>query len=59
MKAKQRKGGGLCIFIYNSLNFMLREDLDKNNRNVESLSLEINNKKSNKSIASAIYRPPD
>ena len=45
--------------MYNSLHFMLREDLDTSNKNVESLLLEIINKKSKKSILSAIYRPLD
>ena len=39
------KGGGLCIFIYESLCYKLRKYLSINSEDIESLSKEISNKK--------------
>ena len=43
---KNRKGGGICIYIHKSLKFNLRDDIDIFNESVETLSVEILNKKS-------------
>ena len=53
-----RKRGGLCIFIHDSLCYKLRKDLSINSKAIESLSIEISNKKVNNLIFNAIYRPP-
>ena len=53
-----RKGGGLCIFIHESLCYKLRKDLSINSEAIESLSIEISNKKASNLIFNAIYRPP-
>ena len=53
-----RKGGGLCIFINESLCCKLRKDLSINSEAIESLFIEICNKKASNLIFSAIYRPP-
>ena len=53
-----RKGGGLCIFIHESLCYKLRKDLSINSEATESLSIEISNKKASNLIFNAIYRPP-
>ena len=52
------KGGGLCIFIHESLCCKLRKDLSINSEAIESLSIEISNKKASNLIFNAIYRPP-
>ena len=52
------KGGGLCIFIHESFCYKLRKDLSINSEAIESLSIEISNKKASNLIFTAIYRPP-
>ena len=39
-----RKGGGLCIFIHESLCYKLRKDLSINSEAIESLYIEISKK---------------
>ena len=53
-----RKGGVLCIFIRESLCYKLRKDLSINSEAIESLFIEISNKKASYLIFNAIYRPP-
>ena len=53
-----RREGGLCIFIHESLCYKLRKDPDINSEVIESLSIEISNKKCCNLIFNAIYRPP-
>ena len=53
-----RKGGGLCIFIHEALCYKLRKYLSINSEAIESLSIEISNKKASNLIFNAIYRPP-
>ena len=53
-----RKEGGLCIFIHESLCYKLRKDLSINSEAIESLSIEISNKKASNLIFNAICRPP-
>lgn len=36
-----RRGGGVCIFVKNNLNFRIREDLINDNDNLEFLSIEV------------------
>ena len=52
------KRGGLCIFIHESLGYKLRKDLSINSEAIESLSIEISNKKAGNLILNSIYRPP-
>ena len=42
------RGGGICVFIHNSLTFKLRSDLGTNSNYIESLAIEIINKKKRK-----------
>ena len=46
--------GNLCMFIHNPPNFITRNDLNKNTKNIESLSVELINKNSKNSIISTI-----
>ena len=55
---KEKQGEGLCMFIRNDLNFKLRNDLDKFDSGIETLSIEIENRNSKNIVLSAIYRPP-
>ena len=50
--------GGLCIFIYESLCYKLRKDLSINAEAIESLSMEISDKKARNLIFNAICRSP-
>ena len=52
------KGGGVSIYIHNSLNFKLRPDLSINSFDVESLSIELLCKKKKNTLISVLYRPP-
>ena len=42
---KHDRVGGICVFIHNSLTFKLRSDLGTNSNDIESLAMEIINKK--------------
>ena len=55
---KYGRGDGICVFIHNSLTFKLRSDLGTNSNNIESLVIEIINKKSKNVVISAQYRQP-
>ena len=43
---KNRKGGGVCVFVRDSHSFKLREDLSTNCDAIQSLSIEISSTKS-------------
>ena len=53
---KNRKKGGVCVFVHENLNFKLREDLSINCDAIQSLSIEISNTKSKNIILNTIYR---
>ena len=50
---KHGRGGGICVFIHNSLTFKLRSDLGTNSSDIESLVIEIINKKNKNVVISA------
>ena len=52
------KGGGVSIYIHNSLNFKPRPDLSINSFDVESLSIELLCKKKKNTLINVLYRPP-
>ena len=56
---KSGKGGGVCIFIYESLDYKLRKDLSINCDAIESLPIEICNRKIKNTIFNVAYRPPN
>ena len=41
------KGGGIAVFLHESLTFNIRHDLSVNNADIEALCLEINKKSKN------------
>jgi len=55
---EKHAGGGVCIYIHNSLNFKLRNDLDVNDTDCESLNIEIINKATKNIIINTLYRQP-
>ena len=56
---KSRQGGGIVIFIRDSLLYKLRNDLSINCEDIESLSIEILNSQTRNIIFNVIYRTPD
>ena len=56
-KDRNRKGGGVCIFIRSDLDFKLRHDLD--NDNLEAVWIDVLLPKSKPILIGAVYRPPD
>ena len=52
-----KKGGGLCIFVHESLNFKRKQNLSVNDNDCEILTIEIINKIQN-IIISCVYRQP-
>ena len=56
---KSGRGGGISMYIHDSLNFKSRKELDINMKNVESLSIELISKNSKNTVLSTIYRRLD
>ena len=57
-----RDGGGVSLFIKDNLDYFVRQDLHLNNRNIESLFIEVSKcsiDKSQDAIVGVLYRPPD
>ena len=52
---KDRKRGGLYIFVHESLCYNIRKDLCTNNYDIETLATEIESKRSKNIILNAIY----
>ena len=56
---KNRKEGGVCVFVHENLSFKLREDLSIHCDAIQSLSIEISSTKSKNIILNTIHRPPN
>ena len=56
---KNRKGGGVCVFVHENLSFKLGEDLSINCDAIQSLSVEISSVQSKNIILNTIYRSPN
>ena len=54
-----RKGGGLYIFIHESLCYNIHKDLCLSNYDIETLAIEIENKRSKNIVLNLIYRQPN
>ena len=52
------KGGGLEICVHKTLDYKILPNLAKNTENIETFTIEIENKNSKKKLISALYRPP-
>ena len=53
-----RRGAGVSIYINNFLKFKERSDLSINNKDIESLTLEILSGKTRDVLVNVLYRPP-
>ena len=58
-KRSDRKGGGVSIYIRNSLNFISRPDLSINCDDIESLNLEIISDNTRNTLVNVLYQPPN
>lgn len=56
-KDRSRKGGGVCIYLRNSINYLNRNDLVP--VDLEAVCLEIIKPNSRPFVVVAVYRPPD
>ena len=55
---KHDRGGGICVFIHNSMTFKLRSDLGTNSNDTESLVIQIINKNNKNVVINAQYSQP-
>ncbi len=53
---RSRTGGGVCLYIRNSINYFERIDLTRDN--LEAVCIEVNKPSSASFIVGTIYRPP-
>ena len=56
-KDRSRNGGGVCIYLRNSINFKVRSDLIPTE--LEAVCLEITKPHSKPFFVTTIYRPPN
>ena len=56
-KDRSRNGGGVCIYLRNSINYKLRQDLIPSE--LEAVCVEINKPHSPPFLVTTIYRPPN
>ena len=52
------KGGGLEIYVHKTLNYKILSNLAKSTENIETFTIEIENKNYKNVLISAVYRPP-
>ena len=55
-KDRSRNGGGVCIYLRNTINYKIRNDLVSSN--VEAICIEIIKPQSKPFLVATIYRPP-
>ncbi|XP_065681417.1 uncharacterized protein LOC136095111 [Hydra vulgaris] len=58
VRASNKEGGGLCIYIKNSILFKVKPNLSSTTNDYESLCIEIINKTSKNIVIHGLYRPP-
>ncbi|CAJ0932325.1 unnamed protein product [Ranitomeya imitator] len=57
---KNRRGGGVCLYVKSCLKSTLREDISEGNEDVESIWVEIHGgKNGNKILVGVCYKPPN
>ena len=54
----KHKGGGLGIYVHKALDYKILPNLAKNTENIETFTIEIENKNSKNILISAVYWPP-
>ena len=55
---KNKRGGGICVFVNERFIFKRRDDLSVSDDTNETLSIEVINKNNKNIIVSTCYRPP-
>ena len=58
IRSSGKTGGGLAIFVRNSLTYNVRKDLSTNNEDIKPLCIEIINTKSKNILVNTSYRQP-
>jgi hypothetical protein len=58
MRSENKGGGGVCIFLHDSITFKQRHDLSCNTADCESLCIEVVNKTSKNILINVLYRQP-
>ena len=56
---KDKRGGGICVFISKELSFKQRKEFSISDENSELISIEIINKRCKNIIVNTCYRPPN
>ena len=56
-KDRSRNGGGVCIYLRNSINYQIRQDLIP--ADLEAICIEITKPHSRPFVVVTVYRPPD
>ena len=56
---KNRRGGGPCIFLLESLSYKVSDNLAVNSSAIECLCVEVFNKNSRSIVLNLTYRPPN
>ena len=59
LERKNKRGGGVCVFIREDLIFKKRKDFSVSEESNETLSIEIINKNTKNIIVNTCYRPPN
>ena len=54
-----RRGGGVSIYVHKTFDFKVRSDLSINNKDIESISVEISSNKKRNTLVNILYRPPN
>ena len=54
-----RRGGGLSIYVHKTFDFRVMSDLSVNNKDIESISVEISSNKKQNILVNILYRPPN
>ena len=54
-----RRGGGVSIYVHKTFDLKVRSDLSINNKDIESISVEISSNKKRNSLVNILYRPPN
>ena len=59
LERKNKLGGGVLIYIKDDINYKIRSDLTKTDKEVEFLTIEIINDSSKNFLVTCCYRPPE
>ena len=54
-----QRGGGVSIYVHKTFDFKVRSDLSVNNKDIETISVEISSNKKRNTLVNMLYRPPN